>query len=142
MEELHDDIQRYLRLEEFQVNIDFWTVSKCISGTNVSSMNSQNMMVVCKDRLETLRNDAGQYGRRGHLVNPEVQSSIVNLLSGKSYDQLQKLQRDIQAKLNSGDPIDTDYWEGLLKNLVVWKAKVCGLCCEADIIYSAKYRPN
>jgi Conserved mid region of cactin len=84
------------------------------------------MMVVCKDRLETLRNDADQYGRRGPPVNAEVQGSIVNLLSGKSYEQLQELQRSIQAKLNSGDPIDTDYWEGLLKNLVVWKAKVRG----------------
>ena len=27
MEELHEDIQRYLGLEELQVNIDFWTVS-------------------------------------------------------------------------------------------------------------------
>jgi hypothetical protein len=90
------------------------------------------MMVVCKDRLETLRNDADQYGRRGPPVHAEVQASIVNLLSGKSHEQLQELQRSIQAKLNSGDPIDTDYWEGLLKNLVVWKAKVSGLCCASD----------
>ena len=91
-------------------------------------------MVVCKDRLETLRNDADQYGRRGPQINAEVQASIVSLLSGKSYEQLQELQRSIQAKLNSGDPIDTDYWEGLLKNLVVWKAKVRGLCCASDVI--------
>lgn len=91
-------------------------------------------MVVCKDRLETLRNDADQYGRRGPPVHAEVQASIVNLLSGKSHEQLQELQRNIQAKLNSGDPVDTDYWEGLLKNLVVWKAKVGGLCCASYTI--------
>ncbi len=91
-------------------------------------------MVVCKDRLETLRNDADQYSRRGPPVNAEVQASIVSLLSGKSYEQLQELQRSIQAKLNSGDPIDTDYWEGLLKNLVVWKAKVSRFCCAPDLI--------
>lgn len=99
-------------------------------------------MVVCKDRLETLRNDVGQYGRRGPPVNAEVQASIVNLLSGKSYEQLQELQRGIQAKLNSGDPVDTDYWEGLLKNLVVWKAKVSGLCCASDLMTQTKYRPS
>lgn len=31
----------------------------------------------------------------------------------------------IQGKLGSGEPIDVDYWEGLLKKLIVWKAKVC-----------------
>jgi len=99
-------------------------------------------MVVCKDRLETLRNDTGQYGRRGPPVNVEVQASIVHLLSGKSYEQLQELQRSIQAKLNSGDPIDTDYWEGLLKNLVVWKAKVSGLLLCIRHNNSTKYRPS
>lgn len=27
IEELHDDIQRYLSLEQSEVNIEFWTVS-------------------------------------------------------------------------------------------------------------------
>ncbi|EEB86657.1 hypothetical protein MPER_16311, partial [Moniliophthora perniciosa FA553] len=36
VEELHDDIERYIALEQNEVNIDFWT----------------NMMVVCKDRLD------------------------------------------------------------------------------------------
>ncbi len=38
MEELHEDIQRYLGLEELQVNIDFWTVSSCINCSNVYSV--------------------------------------------------------------------------------------------------------
>lgn len=105
-EELHDDIQRYLRLEETDVHIDFWT----------------NMMVVCKARLDDLRQQASE-GRRGGPSNGGVESSISALLSDKNYDQLVELQRSIQAKLSSGDPIDVDYWEGLLKSLLVWKAK-------------------
>ncbi|KAG8713958.1 hypothetical protein FRC09_018156 [Ceratobasidium sp. 395] len=98
-EELHDDIQRYLSLEQLQTNIDFWT----------------NMMVVCKDRLDRL-----------HASNANisaVESDITALLSGKSYEQLTQLQRQIQTKLSSGEPVDVDYWEGLLKSLLVWKAK-------------------
>ncbi|CAE6527074.1 unnamed protein product [Rhizoctonia solani] len=99
-EELHDDIQKYLSLELSQTNIDFWT----------------NMMVVCKDRLDQLHsNTIGN--------NNSVESDISALLSGKTPDQLSQLQRQIQSKLSSGEPIDVDYWEGLLKSLLVWKAK-------------------
>lgn len=84
----------------------------------------KNMMVVCKARLDELRQKAAD-GRRGAASNREVESSITSLLSDKTYEQLVELQRSIQAKLSSGDPIDTDYWEGLLRSLLVWKAKVC-----------------
>jgi hypothetical protein len=56
-----------------------------------------------------------------------VESDISTLLSGKTYDDLVALQRRIQEKLTSGEPVDTDYWEGLLKKLLVWKAKVSRL---------------
>jgi len=52
-----------------------------------------------------------------------VESEIIALLSGKTYEQLVSLQRQVQEKLSSGEPVDIDYWEGLLKKLLVWKAK-------------------
>lgn len=76
-------------------------------------------MVVCKDRLE--RNKDSQ--RMGEAA-AAVEADINVLLSGKSYEHLAALQKQIQAKLASGEPVDTDYWEGLLKKLLVWKAKV------------------
>jgi hypothetical protein len=82
-------------------------------------------MIVCKARLSELREQAAD-GRRGGIIDPGVQSSIEALLNEKSYEQLVELQRSIQAKLSSGDPVDVDYWESLLKNLLVWKAKVRG----------------
>ncbi|KAG8799943.1 hypothetical protein FRC17_006999, partial [Serendipita sp. 399] len=105
-EELHDDIERYLRLEEEDTHIDFWT----------------NMMVVCKARLDDLRQQ-GRDSRRGPAINRDVESSVSALLENKTYEQLGELQRSIQAKLSSGDPVDVDYWEGLLKSLLVWKSK-------------------
>ncbi|KIL00023.1 hypothetical protein PAXRUDRAFT_822125 [Paxillus rubicundulus Ve08.2h10] len=103
VEELHDDIERYLSLEDFEVNIDFWT----------------NMMVVCKDRLDRIKASE----RMGKEAAAAVEADITALLSGKSYEHLAVLQKQIQAKLASGEPVDTDYWEGLLKKLLVWKAK-------------------
>jgi hypothetical protein len=78
------------------------------------------MMVVCKDRLDTIK--ANQ--RMGVESAKAVEGDITALLSGKSYDDLVSLQRKIQEKLTSGEPVDTDYWEVLLKKLLVWKAKV------------------
>ena len=77
------------------------------------------MMVVCKDRLERIQANE----RMGVEAAAAVESDITALLSGKSYEHLVTLQRQIQTKLTSGEPVDTDYWEGLLKNLLVWKAK-------------------
>ncbi|KAJ7276131.1 mid region of cactin-domain-containing protein [Mycena haematopus] len=103
VEELHDDIERYLTLEQTNINIDFWT----------------NMMVICKDRLERIRTSQ----RMGVEAAAAVEADISALLAPKSYEQLVALQRQIQDKLTSGEPVDTDYWEGLLKKLLVWKSK-------------------
>ncbi|TFK74423.1 hypothetical protein BDN72DRAFT_955760 [Pluteus cervinus] len=103
IEELHDDIERYITLETSKANIDFWT----------------HMMVVCKDKLEKVKAD----DRMGVEAAAAVEANIVALLSGKSYEELASLQRQIQDKLTSGEPVDTDYWESLLRKILVWKAK-------------------
>ena len=77
-------------------------------------------MVVVKDRLDRFK----QNERLGMEAAAAVEADINRLLEGKSYDHLVVLQRQIQAKLASGEPIDVEYWEGLLKKLLVWKAKV------------------
>ena len=78
------------------------------------------MMVVCKDRVE--RNQ--QRLQMGVEAAAVVESEVANLLAGKSYEHLVTLQRQIQAKLASREPMDVDYWEGLLKKLLVYKAQV------------------
>ncbi|KAI0053042.1 hypothetical protein FA95DRAFT_1601394 [Auriscalpium vulgare] len=103
VEELHEDIERYISLEKSDVNIEFWT----------------NMMVVCKDRLDRIKADQ----RLGFAAAAAVEADITALLKGKTYDALLALQRQVQSKLSSGEPVDTDYWEGLLKKLLVWKSK-------------------
>ena len=121
VEELHDDIERYLRLEQSDTAIEFWTVNILLSFRHISGLTfAQNMMVVTKDALDRIK--ASQ--RLGAEAAAAVEADITALLQGKSYEHLVQLQRQIQAKLSSGEPIDVEYWEGLLKKLLVWKAKV------------------
>ena len=77
-------------------------------------------MVVVKDQLDRLKANE----RLGVEAAAAVESDINALLQGKSYDHLVVLQKQIQGKLASGEPIDVEYWEGLLRKLLVWKAKV------------------
>lgn len=76
------------------------------------------MMVICKDHLDRIKASR----RPGAEI---VETDINAMLRGKSYDALVVLQKQVQTKLTSGEPIDTDYWENLLNRLLVWKAKVC-----------------
>ncbi|KAG8994531.1 hypothetical protein FRB90_000402 [Tulasnella sp. 427] len=103
-EELHEDIQKYMSLETKDVNIDFWTAN----------------------RLEKLREEnrlGPEASAAAARASAAVEKEISALLQGRSSEQLNLLQRQVQAKLSSGEPIDTEYWENLLKNIIVWKAK-------------------
>lgn len=73
------------------------------------------MKVICKDRQKTIAPE-------GRALN-SVAADINKLLSPKSYEQLQALEGQVRRKLDSNEPIDTDYWEELLRSLTVWKAR-------------------
>lgn len=78
------------------------------------------MMVVVKDAVDRIKMSQ----QMGVEAAAAVEADVNNLLRGKTHDHLVALQRQIQAKLGSGEPIDVDYWEGLLRKLIVWKSKV------------------
>jgi hypothetical protein len=73
------------------------------------------MKVICRDRQKTVTPE-------GRALN-SVAADINKLLSPKTYEQLQNLEVQVKRKLNSNEPIDTDYWEELLRSLTVWKAR-------------------
>jgi hypothetical protein len=52
-----------------------------------------------------------------------VAADVDKLLGPKTYEQLEALEKQIRAKLRSNEPIDVDYWEQLLRNLLIYKAK-------------------
>ncbi|KAI9724239.1 MAG: hypothetical protein M1828_003662 [Chrysothrix sp. TS-e1954] len=102
LEELAKDIDTYLTLEEDRGARDFWNT----------------MLVVCNDR----RKKTVDGGRRGRGVG-SVSGDIEKLFSTKSIKELEALESQIKVKLESNEPIDVEYWEHLLSNLVAWKAR-------------------
>ncbi|GJN92199.1 hypothetical protein Rhopal_005229-T1 [Rhodotorula paludigena] len=109
-EELHEDIKMYLSLEKIEAHQEFWRSLLIVSSSALESLREERSIGVSAYAAQTRANAA-------------VKAEIQRLLSGKSFDQLVQLQQQVQAKLASGEVIDVDYWEGLLKELVVWKAK-------------------
>ncbi|TKY86738.1 hypothetical protein EX895_004378 [Sporisorium graminicola] len=107
-EELHQDIQMYLQLEKNDSNLDFW----------------RSMLIVCDDKLEELKEERDSATTATNArQDPEERGRINDMLSSKSTDELQQLQDQVRAKLASGEPVDVEYWERVLKAIVVWRAK-------------------
>ncbi|KAE8269192.1 hypothetical protein A4X09_0g3138 [Tilletia walkeri] len=114
-EQLYRDIQMYLSLEKIEQNVDFW----------------KSMLIVCNDKLEELRSDPGSRpgtsaeaeAMQQPRVDPQVRSEMNVMLASKTPDQLVTLQSSVRAKLASGEPVDVEYWESLLRLIMVWRAK-------------------
>ncbi|KAB5578773.1 mid region of cactin-domain-containing protein [Coniochaeta sp. 2T2.1] len=102
LKELDDDIKSYQVLESNTTNKEYWKSLLALSGDRRQKLNPR--------------------GPEGRAVN-SVASDIDKILEPKTYEQLEALEKQIRAKLRSDEPIDTDYWEELLKSLLVWKAK-------------------
>jgi hypothetical protein len=102
LKELDEDITSFQTLETNATNREYWTA----------------LLSLCSDRRKKL----SLQGPEGRAVN-SVASDIDNILGPKTYEQLEALEKQIKAKLKSNEPIDTDYWEALLKSLRVWKAR-------------------
>jgi hypothetical protein len=100
--ELEKDISSYISLEINRQNQDYW----------------KTMQIICNDRRERLK----PLGPEGRAVS-SVASDVDKLLGPKTYEQLDTLEKQIRAKLRSNEPIDVDYWEQLLRSLLIWKAK-------------------
>lgn len=76
------------------------------------------MKIICQDQLERSKDTAPE----GRAVS-SVASDVDKLFGSKSLAELRDLEMQIVKKISSDDPIDVDYWDGLLRSLRVWKAK-------------------
>ncbi|KAF3928471.1 hypothetical protein ABW20_dc0106258 [Dactylellina cionopaga] len=102
LQNLEKDIEVYLQLETSRDNREYWNTMK----------------VICQDRQRKSKAAAPE----GRAVS-SVSTDIDKLLSSKGLDELETLEKQITRKLRSNEPIDVDYWEQLLRSLLVWKAK-------------------
>ncbi|SMR43628.1 unnamed protein product [Zymoseptoria tritici ST99CH_3D1] len=102
LEELEKGIDTYLVLESSRSNQEYWNMMKTI----------------CQDRRKNVQ--GSQPSARGL---GSVASDLDKLLGPKTLPELEKLEKQIRTKLSSNEPIDTDYWEHLLKSLLSYKAR-------------------
>ncbi|OQR97770.1 hypothetical protein THRCLA_06852 [Thraustotheca clavata] len=103
--ELHNDIQVYIELEgEKGENAEFWRL----------------LEVICLDEMQ--KRDKKNSSR--HAIHQEVQNSIKEMLAGKSSEELSELAADIEATIDGGGSgIDVEYYESVLQEIKVHKAK-------------------
>jgi hypothetical protein len=78
------------------------------------------MIVVCDNKLSELQAEEKNLTSN---VNADVKDDINKLFAGKTYEQLNKLQAQIQRKLSGQEAVEVEYWEQQLKTITVWKAK-------------------
>ncbi|KAM5384414.1 hypothetical protein ACJZ2D_001450 [Fusarium nematophilum] len=100
--ELDSDITSYHVLETNARNREYWKA----------------LQTLCADRKAKL----DPHGHERRVVS-SVSDDIDKILAPKTHDQLDALEKQIKAKLQSNEDIDTDYWEQLLRSLRVWKAR-------------------
>ncbi|EPY52964.1 hypothetical protein SPOG_04693 [Schizosaccharomyces cryophilus OY26] len=62
-----------------------------------------------------------QYGNASRSLKT-VAKDIQKILAPKTFEQLVNLEKQVHAKLQNREPIDTDYWEDLLKSIHSYKA--------------------
>ncbi|KAL1836802.1 hypothetical protein VTJ49DRAFT_4630 [Mycothermus thermophilus] len=117
LKELEEDIRSYHTLETNERNKEYWSA----------------LLTLCSDRRQKLK----PQGSEGRAVT-SVASDVDRILGPKSLEQLEQLEKQIRLKLQSDEPVDTDYWGDLLKSLLIYKAKarlkkVCAAIKEARV---------
>jgi len=80
------------------------------------------MQVVCQHHLDDLRDP--EHAEGGRLFNPEVDASASEIVSGLSYQRLVELENKTYAMLRSGQPVDGEFWDLVLKKIHLEKAIV------------------
>lgn len=79
-------------------------------------------MVVCQHHLDRFRDPEG--GEAGRMRDTEVDRAAGKVVSGLSLSRLIELENKTSAMLRSGQPVDGEFWDLVLKMIHVEKAIV------------------
>ena len=80
-------------------------------------------MLVCEDELEKQQAMDEAKLKGDHGINHAVSDDINTMFEGKTSSELQDLESQINGHISNGEAADVEYWENLLKRLLVHKAK-------------------
>jgi len=114
LEDLLEDIKVYQRLEK-GTNAEFW----------------EDITVIVEDELIKLRKQDSKLGsiyeaamERREGINKAVARDVQSVFSGKTVEELEKLQKSIEKKLKDRtEGVDIGYWESLLSQLKAHSAR-------------------
>jgi hypothetical protein len=104
LQQLGSDITNFHTLEANTRNREYWKA----------------LQTICNERRKRLEKQGGGSEEQRFA---SVSENVDNILRPKTFEQLEELERQIMAKLNSDEEIDEDFWENLLRGLPVWKAR-------------------
>lgn len=57
-------------------------------------------------------------------LSRSVEKQVDALFKGKTLEELEVLEKQVEEKLQSGTVIDIDYWEKMRECVGLWKSKV------------------
>lgn len=80
------------------------------------------MQVVCQHHLGDLQDPDHAAG--GRLFDKSVNEAAGNIVSGLSFQRLVELENKTNAMLRSGQPVDGEFWDLVLKKIDLEKAIV------------------
>lgn len=123
MEELHEDIKMHLDLDsETPTRVQYWEALLVVSDWELAEARKKDALERARVRGEQLPQELIAEERGLHA---SVEADVKKLLHGKTYDELQALQFQIESQMRSGTAKVVEYWEAILKRLHIYKAKAC-----------------
>lgn len=99
----------YLSLEQSRINVEFW----------------EALLVMCQHQLEQFRNPDRAVG--GRLYNKDVDEAAGKIVADLTLQRLNDLEVKTHNMLESGQPVDGEFWDLVLKKIHVQKAIVSQL---------------
>jgi hypothetical protein len=101
LEELKQEIPLFIELDSA---VDYW----------------KSILVLLNNQLATLKDSSNDFTE--DAVHTAVTDDIKTILDGKTENELEELEQNINQQINSGKAIDEEYWQALLKTLKIQKS--------------------
>lgn len=108
-------------LEDLLVDIN---VYKDLEGQGVNSSFWEDMTIIVNDEVQKMKKQETTEMMRREGIHQSVAKDVSEIFRKKSTKQLEKMKREIKAKLKSkAEGVDINYWESLLSQLEAFNAK-------------------
>ncbi|KAI3843202.1 hypothetical protein MKX03_009801 [Papaver bracteatum] len=114
MEELRNDIATLLDMDrETPRHIAYWDALLVVCDWELAQ--ARKIDVLYRAMVQLLAEQRG--------LHPSIEGDVKNFLHGKTYQELEVFQAQIESQMRSGTAMVVEFWEAVLKQLPVFKAR-------------------